>query len=102
MSHSSRYTSQSVKSFAGKVLRGFGCDESEADIVASHLVDANLTGHDSHGIGMLPLYGEQVLDGNLIPNQQPLLHEPVGAICSACPNTRSLFWHCAIQVMYRE
>lgn len=80
MSHSSRYTSQSIKRFAREVLKGFGCDESEADIVASHLVDANLTGHDSHGIGMLPLYGEQVLDGNLIPNQQPLLHQPLGAI----------------------
>ncbi|MGQ7844339.1 malate/lactate/ureidoglycolate dehydrogenase [Granulosicoccus sp. 3-233] len=76
----SNYSSQSVKAFAKAVLRGFGCNDGEAEIVASHLVDANLTGHDSHGIGMLPLYGEQILDGNLIPNQQPVLHEPVGAI----------------------
>lgn len=74
------YTSESVKSFALQVLRGFGCDEHEADIVASHLLDANLTGHDSHGIGMLPLYGEQVQDGNLVPNQTPQLHAPTGAI----------------------
>ena len=80
MSLESRYTSQSIRQFAGEVLKGFGCDESEAQIVASHLVDANLTGHDSHGIGMLPLYGEQILDGNLIPNQHPILHAPVGAI----------------------
>ncbi len=76
----SNYSSQSVKDFAKTVLKGFGCAESEAETVASHLVDANLTGHDSHGIGMLPLYGEQILDGNLVPNQTPLLHEPVGAI----------------------
>ena len=80
MSHMSNYSSQSVKSFAKAVLKGFGCNEEEADIVADHLVDANLTGHDSHGIGMLPLYGEQILDGNLVPNQQPLLHDPIGAI----------------------
>lgn len=80
MSPASNYTSQSVRQFANTVLQGFGCDESEAEIVASHLVDANLTGHDSHGIGMLPLYGEQILDGNLIPNQQPDLHAPLGAI----------------------
>ncbi|ASJ72631.1 malate/lactate/ureidoglycolate dehydrogenase [Granulosicoccus antarcticus] len=76
----SNYTSQSVKQFATAVLKGFGCNENEADIVASHLTDANLTGHDSHGIGMLPLYGEQILDGNLVPNQEPLLHAPMGAI----------------------
>jgi len=58
----------------------FGCSENEADIVADHLVLANLTGHDSHGIGMLPMYGGQVRDGNLIPNQTPIFHEPVGAI----------------------
>lgn len=74
------YTSVSVKAFALAVLRGFGCDEVEADIVASHLLDANLTGHDSHGIGMLPTYGEQVLDGNLVPNQEPLLHDATGAV----------------------
>ena len=28
----------------------------EAKIVAEHLVLANLTGHDSHGVGMLPTY----------------------------------------------
>jgi len=75
-----KYTSTSVKAFALRVLEGFGCDAQEADIVASHLLDANLTGHDSHGIGMLPLYGRQVRDGNLVPNQTPVLHPPNGAI----------------------
>jgi uncharacterized oxidoreductase len=74
------YTSESVKACAFRVLKGFGCDEHEADIVASHLLDANLTGHDSHGIGMLPMYGEQVKDGNLVPNQTPQLHPATGAI----------------------
>lgn len=74
------YTPESLTRFAISVLRIFGCDESECQIVAEHLVDANLTGHDSHGVGMLPLYGLQVLDGNLIPNQTPILHPPSGAI----------------------
>lgn len=29
---------------------------------------------------MLPLYGEQVRDGNLVPNQTPKLHDATGAI----------------------
>lgn len=74
------YTSESLTAFANKVLTGFGCNQNEADIVARHLVLANLTGHDSHGIGMLPMYGGQVADGNLICNQTPVLHNPVGAI----------------------
>lgn len=75
-----RYTSDSVTTFARKVLNTFGCDQHESDIVARHLIDANLTGHDSHGVGMLPMYGEQVIDGNLVPNQTPQLQAPVGAI----------------------
>lgn len=74
------YTPDSLERFASAVLEIFGCDAGEREIVAGHLVDANLTGHDSHGIGMLPLYGEQVLDGNLVPNQSPELQAPIGAI----------------------
>jgi uncharacterized oxidoreductase len=74
------YSHSSLKEFANSVLRGFGCDEAEAEIVASNLIDGNLAGHDSHGIGMLPMYGAQVKDGNLIPNQQPDLQEANGAI----------------------
>lgn len=80
MSTTTHYTSSSIYAFAYAVLRGFGCHEHEADIVAEHLTQANLTGHDSHGIGMLPLYGDQVKDGNLVPNQTPLLHDAMGAI----------------------
>ena len=80
MSSESNYTSTSIMTLAHTLLRSFGCDEHEASIVAEHLIDANLTGHDSHGIGMLPLYGEQVRDGNLIPNQTPELYPAMGAV----------------------
>lgn len=76
---SSHYSVESINQYALDVLSVFGCSTAEAQIVASHLVDANLTGHDSHGIGMLPLYGEQILGGNLIPDQTPLLNQPEGA-----------------------
>jgi len=33
-----------------------GSESDEADVVATHLVNANLAGHDSHGIGMIPHY----------------------------------------------
>jgi len=75
-----RYTPGSLNQLTNTLLRSFGCDANEATIVADHLVDANLAGHDSHGIGMLPTYGEQVHAGFLIPNQTPLLGDANGAI----------------------
>jgi hydroxycarboxylate dehydrogenase B len=50
------------------VARGFGSSEAEVGAVVDNLIDANLTGHDSHGIGMLPRYAEAFLQGGLKPN----------------------------------
>ncbi|WP_431104341.1 malate/lactate/ureidoglycolate dehydrogenase [Roseateles noduli] len=50
------------------VVAGFGSGDDEIDAVATHLVDANLTGHDSHGIGILPRYAGAYLEGGLKPN----------------------------------
>jgi hydroxycarboxylate dehydrogenase B len=46
-----------------------GSEPGEAKLVAENLVTANLTGHDSHGIGMMPRYVEAVLEGGLRPNR---------------------------------
>ncbi len=51
------------------VERG-GSAEREARLVAEQLVGANLTGHDSHGVGMLPRYVEALAEGGLRPNRQ--------------------------------
>ena len=53
-----------------QVVRGFGSSEAEVQAVAGNLIEANLTGHDSHGIGMLPRYAEAFLQGGLTPNAQ--------------------------------
>lgn len=50
------------------VVRGFGSTEAEVEAVAGNLIEANLTGHDSHGIGMLPRYAKSYLEGGLKPN----------------------------------
>lgn len=50
------------------VLCGAGSLPDEADKVAANLVLANLSGHDSHGVGMLPRYVNAVLEGGLKPN----------------------------------
>jgi uncharacterized oxidoreductase len=50
------------------VVGGFGSQPHEVDAVATNLIEANLTGHDSHGIGMLPRYAAAYLEGGLNPN----------------------------------
>ena len=50
------------------LVHGFGCQPSEVDLVTENLIQANLTGHDSHGIGMLPRYAEAYVEGGLVAN----------------------------------
>ncbi len=57
-----------------------GSDEREAELVAAQLVGANLTGHDSHGVGMVPRYVEVLLAGDLRLNAHPQSVMEAGAI----------------------
>ena len=50
------------------LVRGFGSSAAEVEAVADNLIEANLRGHDSHGIGMLPRYADAYLEGGLKPN----------------------------------
>ncbi len=45
-----------------------GSTAKEAQQVAANLVLANLSGHDSHGVGMAARYVDAVLEGNLQPD----------------------------------
>jgi len=56
---------------ATAICRAAGSDENEARAVADNLVDANLTGHDSHGVGMLPIYIDAVRRGVLALGMTP-------------------------------
>jgi uncharacterized oxidoreductase len=62
---------QKLHALTVRLLRAGGCSETEAAIVTDHLVDANLAGHDSHGVGMLPHYFRNLAAGTLVPNQKP-------------------------------
>ncbi len=62
------HTAESLRAQVATVLIASGSSEHEAKAVAASLVLANLSGHDSHGIGMLPRYVDAVLEGGLIPN----------------------------------
>lgn len=58
-----------VKDLTLPALQLMGCSESESNEVLDNLYLANLMGHDSHGVGMIPRYVESYLAGHLQPNQ---------------------------------
>ena len=47
-----------------------GSSKNEAKLTADHLVLSNLSGHDSHGVGMVPRYVKAIAAGELVLNQQ--------------------------------
>jgi len=54
-------------------MQGGGCNAHEAATVAGRLVDANLVGHDSHGLLRVGKYLEWMRAGWLRANQSPTL-----------------------------
>ncbi len=61
-----------------EMVRLGGSNEDECRIVSEHLVGANLSGHDSHGVQMIPIYMQAVRSGGLKPNQHAeIVGEPI-------------------------
>lgn len=63
---------QKLNTFTADVLRAAGATEDEIDIVAPHLVDACLAGHDSHGVLRLLQYVQEIRDGVIVPGTDPI------------------------------
>jgi len=62
------FAAEYLRAQAASIFIASGSSAKEAETVANNLVMANLSGHDSHGIGMLPRYVDAVREGGLIPN----------------------------------
>ena len=69
-----------LKRLVTTILKKGGSKDSEAQVVADHLVRSNLAGHDSHGVGMLPIYLRMLQADLLKPNQDPELFKSDGSI----------------------
>lgn len=54
-----------LRGTVGAVFEALGMGKGDAALVAEHLVEANLRGHDSHGVGMLPVYVANALSGEM-------------------------------------
>ncbi len=74
------FTPQALYALTHLIAERMGSAPDEAHEVADHLVRANLAGHDSHGVGMLPAYVRLLQDGLLVPNQTPEIVLDAGAL----------------------
>ena len=58
-----------LKKACTSILIQSGSSAEEANIVASNLVESNLKGHDSHGVGYLPRYVRAAMDNEVSINE---------------------------------
>src|SRR5947199_6777061 len=65
---------------ARRVSAAAGSAEAEAEIFADHLLEANLKGHDSHGVGMIPSYLRNLGGGKVKPNEPGRVVSDTGSI----------------------
>jgi len=77
------------------IFRAAGSSPREAELIARHLVEANLRGHDSHGIGVVPMYLKGVASGGLVLNQSLKVALDTGGmlICDAAQGAGQVMAH---------
>jgi hydroxycarboxylate dehydrogenase B len=59
-----------LHAIALRVFEAAGSASEEARVIADHLIEANLRGHDSHGIGLIPNYLQHVAGGTVFANRK--------------------------------
>jgi uncharacterized oxidoreductase len=59
-----------LRTFVSDIFAKAGSNPREAGLIANQLVEANLAGHDSHGVGSIPVYVRNVRSGDLPLNQE--------------------------------
>jgi LDH2 family malate/lactate/ureidoglycolate dehydrogenase len=62
-----KIAAERLQKIGAVLLVGAGASRDEADTVARGCVAANLAGHDSHGIILIPTYVERIKVGHIVP-----------------------------------
>ncbi|HHZ91141.1 TPA: hypothetical protein EYN65_11605, partial [Candidatus Poribacteria bacterium] len=61
------FTAEQLKKIAVDNFERLDIPTEEAEIVADHLVEASLSGVDSHGVLRIPQYAEYIRQGRIVP-----------------------------------
>jgi uncharacterized oxidoreductase len=62
---------EALERAAAAIFESAGVPRDEAQIVSRHLVEANLAGHDSHGVLRIPQYAKALQTGRVKPGVKP-------------------------------
>src|SRR5438552_7443137 len=73
-------TADQLRRVTRAIVKSGGSAAPEADLVADHLVQANLAGHDSHGVGMIPAYVRHLQARRVVPTTRAKLVKDDGAM----------------------
>lgn len=65
--------------FCSQLMAAAGCSDEEARRIAEPLVDANLTGHDSHGVSRVPRYVQMLGQGLVFAGRTVTVESDGGA-----------------------
>lgn len=80
MSIEIRVNHENLNRFVQAIWLHAGSTSREAELVADHLIQANLAGHDSHGVGMIPSYMASLAQGYLQLNGHARIIRDAGAV----------------------
>src|SRR3954451_3454295 len=72
------FQADKLRQFAERVFVAAGTEPVQAAVVVDHLINANLTGHDSHGVQHVPGYVGAIQRGAIRPNARPDLADDRG------------------------
>lgn len=74
-----------LREFGYAIFQAAGVPEDQAHILTDHLVEANLMGHDSHGVIHIPGYVRQLQGGTMFPvgNHQIVRETPASLVIAA-------------------
>src|SRR6185503_9741077 len=65
-----RFAADRLHRIGKTLLVAAGTPDDEAEIVMQHSIDANLAGHDSHGIIQIPTYIDRIKAGHIVPGAE--------------------------------
>ena len=74
------FSASELTLFARSALVAAGLEPSKAPVVAEILVEADLMGHDTHGLQLLPSYLRDLKEGRMTPSGEPEVVSRKGAV----------------------
>jgi len=77
---------QYLKDLGVKIFTRQGLEEERAEFLAATLVEANLTGHDSHGVTYYSAYSNRIKEGHIDVKADPktVKETPASALVDGC------------------